>query len=485
MERLAGARVSRRLLISGAFAALGTAVAPGGNAALGATSHRGAARPRGMVLRAGPATIDLGGRTVATWAYDGLVPGPSIVATAGERVAVRLANALPDPTTVHWHGIRIDPAMDGAPGYTQAATRPGETFDYVFTVPDPGTYFYHSHVGMQLDRGLYGPLIIADPREPLGYDDEFTVVLDDWLDGIDGTPDDALRKLNASTDHDDTLRSPVMGGVSAELRHPHYLINGRVPEAPVTFDSRPGRRIRFRVINASADTPFRFALGDHRMTVTHTDGFPCKPVTVDTFIIGMGERYDFLVTLGSGAFPLVASAEGKGGQAMAIVRTSPGAAAPSPKVKVAQLDGKMLQYRELNAHHHDHLPRPSRTLTVALGMRPSGNEWTLNGKLADDPMRLRVNRGETVRIVLHNQSPMWHPMHLHGHTFQLRSNGTRGPRKDTVNIKPRERLNIDVHADNPGEWMFHCHNLYHQEQGMMGTLGYGKPPRRASHTMHH
>ncbi|MFB4266657.1 multicopper oxidase family protein [Nonomuraea sp. GTA35] len=472
--------MSRRLFVTGMFAALAGAVpVAAGRPAAGATARR---PHRGAVLRAKPAKVSIGPRTVTTWTYDGLLPGPRIEATAGGLVRAKLVNGLPAETTVHWHGIRLDARMDGAPGYTQKAVQPGGTFDYVFTVPDPGTYFYHSHVGMQNDRGLYGPLIVADPHEPLGYDQEFTVVLDDWVDGVGGTPDDALRRLNASTAHDDTLRSTLLGGVVGELRHPYHLVNGRAAETPEVFVSKPGRIVRFRVINAAADTAFRVALGGHRMAVTHTDGFPCAPVSVDTFLIGMGERYDFLVRLDDGAFPLVAEAEGKRARAFAIVRTSPRAAAPRSDVRLRELSQRMLRYADLTSRQADTLPRPSRSVTVTLGMRPSGNEWTLNDRLAADPMRLQVERGETIRIVLDNQSPMWHPMHLHGHTFQVRTSpGPRGPRKDTVNILPRERLNIDVRADNPGEWMFHCHNLYHQEQGMMGTLGYGPETRKMKH----
>jgi FtsP/CotA-like multicopper oxidase with cupredoxin domain len=479
------------LFVSGMFAALGTAPA----AAIGASTGMAAAgapasgvtavSPGRRVLRARPATVSLGGRALSTWTYDGVLPGPTLRATAGGTVRARLVNDLPAPTTVHWHGIRIAPDMDGAPGFSQRATPPGRTFDYVFTVPDPGTYFYHSHVGMQSDRGLYGALIVEDPHEPLGYDHEFTVVLDDWLDGVNGTADDALRRVN-TTRHDESLTSPALGGTSGHVRYPYYLVNGHTADRPTMFVSRPGTRARFRVINASADTAFRVALGGHRMTVTHTDGFPCAPVTVDTFMIGMGERYDFVATLAAGAFPLVATAEGKGGRAFAVVRTTPGARLPSPKGKVPELQRRMLTYQDLQAPRADHLRPPSRTVTVTLGlrMRPGGNEWLMNGRLANDPMRLRVDRGETIRIVLHNDTHMWHPMHLHGHTFQVRTSDRGGPRKDTVNVMPRKRVNIDVHADNPGEWMFHCHNLYHQEQGMMGVLGYGKAPRR-EHGMGH
>ncbi|MFB4290777.1 multicopper oxidase family protein [Nonomuraea sp. ATR24] len=473
--------VSRRLFVSGVFAALGAAPVAGpmdGPAVA-------AAAPRGSVLRARPGTVVLDGRTLPTWMYDDRLPGPLIRATAGRTVRVRLVNELPAPTTVHWHGIRITPKMDGAPGLSQRPTPPGGTFDYVFTVPDPGTYFYHSHVGMQSDRGLYGALVVADPREPLGYDQEFTVVLDDWQDGVRGTPEDAERRMSA-TSHDKGLSSPLLGGVAGHMRYPYYLVNGHTANEPRTFHSRPGARVRFRVINAAADTAFRVALGGHRMTVTHTDGFPCKHVTVDAFVLGMGERYDFVTTLGEGAFPLMAMAEGKSGRAFAVVRTSRGARRPSPDGTVPELNRQMLKYQDLEARRADQLPQPSRTVTVTFGLRkrPGGDEWTLNGHGADDPLRLRVERGETIRIVMHNDTHMWHPMHLHGHTFQVRTTDRGGPRKDTVNIKPRERMKIDVHADNPGEWMFHCHNLFHQEQGMMGTLGYGRPPRR-KHNMGH
>lgn len=474
-----GGRVSRRSFVTGMFAAISAPVLD--RAADAATR---AQRPWGTLLRARPTRMELGRRQVSTWAYNDGVPGPVIRATAGGTVRARLVNGLPEPTTVHWHGIRLAFPMDGAPGLSQRPTQPGETFDYVFTVPDAGTYFYHSHVGMQNDRGLYGALIVEDPHEPLGYDVEYTVVLDDWLDGVNGTPDDELRRLNASEEHDDTIRSSALGGVAGETLYPYYLVNGRPKGDPVTFAGRPGARARFRVINASADTAFRFAIGGHRLTVTHTDGFPCTPVTVDTVMLGMGERYDLLVTLGDGAFPMMAVAEGKRAKAYAVVRTSRRTAAPRRGSRVPELNGRMLAYRDLDAHRADHLPAPARSVRVRLGMEPSGNEWTLNGRLYDDPLRLRVDQGETIRIVLENESPMWHPMHLHGHTFQVRGKtGRRGPRKDTVNILPRERLWIDVHADNPGEWMFHCHNLYHQEQGMMGLFGYG-PPRRDLHMTH-
>ena len=131
-------------------------------------------------LRAAATRFDLGGTQVDTWAYDGVVPGPILRATAGDFMRITLDNQLPTDTTVHWHGIRLRNAADGVPGLTQNPVSSGQKFVYEFTVPDPGTYFFHPHVGLQLDRGLYAPLIVDDPAEPGGYDAEWVVVLDDW-----------------------------------------------------------------------------------------------------------------------------------------------------------------------------------------------------------------------------------------------------------------------------------------------------------------
>ncbi|MFI6984327.1 multicopper oxidase family protein [Embleya sp. NPDC050154] len=432
-------------------------------------------------LDAAPVTVDLGSRTVRTWAYGDRAPGPEIRVTAGGTVSARLRNGLPQETTVHWHGVRIDPAMDGAPGLSQVPVASGDTFDYRFTAPDPGTFFYHSHVGTQLDRGMYGVLVVEDPAEPLGYDAEWTVVLDDWLDGTGTDPDTELGTIRDTPRPARTLRSRLLGGTAGHVDYPHYLINGRTPQAPEEFTDSPGRRIRLRLVNAGADTAFRVGLGDHRLTVTHTDGFPVLPVTVDALLIGMGERYDVLVTLADGVFPLVAEAEGKDARAFAVVRTS-GGDAPDPSVSVPELDRRLLTLADLVADPSvDPGDAPARAVDLVLGRGRNGTGWTLGTAAARDvtPLRVPVSVGERVRLSFTNATRMWHPVHLHGHTFQVRGEEGRGPRKDTVIVRPRERVTVDVLAENPGEWMLHCHNLYHSELGMMATLGYGDTPPAA------
>ena len=460
-------------------------------AAEAARRRSGAAVSR--VLRAAPVTLDLGGRQVQTWAYDGTVPAAPIRVTAGDELRVRLVNDLSAPTTVHWHGLALRNDMDGVPDLTMAPVAPGGVFEYAFAVAHPGTYWFHPHVGVQLDTGLYAPLIVEDPAEPGGYDEEAVLVFDDWTDGWAAAPQailDAARRdgMGAMTGMGDPSSTGGMGGAgmgaaspgqplgsdTGDVVYPAHLINGRPPSDPSTIRSRPGRRIRLRLINAGADTAYRFAVGGHRLTVTHADGFPVQPVSVDTLLIGMGERYDVLVTAGAGAFPVVAVPEGKDDPAaLAILRTGPGAP-PGVGTRPVELTRELLEYAALRAAADVQLGpvAPDRTLQMTLTMADGGRRWLVNGRSYADREPLQVRAGERVRLVLSNQSMMFHPMHVHGHTFALARPDGAGPRKDTVNVLPMQDVTVDLQADNPGQWLAHCHNAYHGELGMMTTLSY-------------
>jgi FtsP/CotA-like multicopper oxidase with cupredoxin domain len=426
-------------------------------------------------LTATETTLDLGGRTVRSWAYGDRAPGRELRVTAGETLAVTLANQLPEPTTVHWHGVALRNDMDGVPEVTQRAVQPGETYDYRFTVPHPGTYWLHPHVGVQQDRGLYAPLIVDDPKEPLGYDREWVVVLDDWLDGVDGrTPEAELEKLSGGMGpmHHGVPHggSDLLGGDAGDVSYPFHLVNGRTADDPETFHAKPGERIRLRIINAGGDTAFRVALGGHRMTVTHTDGFPVEHATTDALLLGMGERYDALVTARDGAFPLTALAEGKGASGMAVLRTG-GGRPPQPSARPAELDGKLVRAGQLTADASVRLPprRPDRTIELRLTGSMMAYDWSINGEPYEPEPRYRMQSGERVRLRYVNDTDMWHPMHLHGHTFALPGDG---PRKDTAIVLPGRTLEADFDADNPGRWLTHCHNVYHGASGMMTVLGY-------------
>ncbi|AUM19242.1 MULTISPECIES: multicopper oxidase family protein [Rhodococcus] len=508
-------QMSRRRFLIGASAAAG-AVAFGGLSGCGRTGATGdPVAPTAEAVRrleaqrrvanqtivpahlaARPTQIDLGGRIVQTWGYGDTLPGPLLRARAGDLLQVRVDNQLPADTSIHFHGIALSNDMDGVPGLTQDPIAPGGAFTYEFTAPHPGTYFYHSHSGVQLDRGLYGVVVIDDPAEPGGYDDEWVVVLDDWVDGTGRTPDDVARELGMAAsgegsesagemggmDHGsmedmegmgdmgaETMQSDLLGG-AGDVNYPYYLVNGRIPTDPVSLTAVPGRRIRLRIVNAGSDTAFRLALGGHRMTVTHSDGFPVTPRETDALLIGMGERFDVLVTLADGVFPLYAAAEGKPGYGVALVRTGAGSAGPTD-TRPAELDRQVLLGTDLSPREQVRLASKSHDnyLSVDMGGTMSPYRWTLNGRAFPDAAPLAVAQGQRVRMRFRNMSMMFHPMHVHGHTFALVSGGAR---KDTVTVRPMQTVEVEFDADNPGQWALHCHNAYHQEAGMMTTVSY-------------
>ncbi|MFE4206583.1 multicopper oxidase family protein [Streptomyces goshikiensis] len=483
-------------------------VDPAGPEVRAAEAARKATGPLTEVKVTATATpLDLGGGvSVRSWAYGDTLPGKEVRATAGGTLALTLANNLPEATSLHWHGLALRNDMDGVPGLTQRDIAPGGSFSYEFAVPTPGTFWFHPHTGVQQDRGLYAPLIIEDPKEPLSYDKEWVVVLDDWLDGVDGsTPDAVLASLRKGMAANHAAHGPqagktakpgtpgttgatrsggpdrllmgsesdILGKEAGDVAYPHYLINGRVPADPSVFTAKPGDRIRLRIVNAGGDTAFRIALGGHQLTVTHTDGFPVEPATTDCLLLGMGERYDALVTAGDGVFPLTALAEGKGQAALAVLRTGAGTA-PTASTRPAELESRPLPADELKAAESVALDgrEPDRTLQMRLTGNMQRYNWAFDNEPYTPEQRRPVKAGERVRIEFANSTPMWHPLHLHGHTFALGTGGQGGARKDTTIILPGQRLTVEFDADNPGLWMAHCHNVYHSESGMMTVLGY-------------
>ena len=182
-------------------------VAADGDEVRAAEARRTPGTVRAVTLNPTVGPIDLGGTTVTTWSYGGTVPGGPIRVKAGEVVSATIHNGLPVDTSVHWHGLALRNDADGVPGLTQQPIKPNQEVAYRFTVPTPGTYWFHPHVGVQLDRGLYAPLIVEDPNEPLAYDDEWVIVLDDWLDGISGDPDDVSGPASSMRASPATARS--------------------------------------------------------------------------------------------------------------------------------------------------------------------------------------------------------------------------------------------------------------------------------------
>jgi len=430
-----------------------------------------------LTLRAAPGTVELGRRRAHTWLLNGALPGPTVRVRRSGRVRVTVENGLPEGTSIHWHGIRLKNAMDGVPDVTQPEIAPGDRFVYEFEPPDAGTFFYHSHSGLQLDTGIQGPLIVDDPDERVEYDDEAFLQLDDWLDGVDGlTPQAEMAQLEA-----DALDNPMMmpattppslmssGWPGAVVTgtfdkgdvqdYPLFLITGRPPESPHVVTAGAGRRVRLRIVNAGADATFAFFVEGQEMTVTHADAVPVRRVRTEAVVLGPGERYDAIVAVPEGVTRVIAAPMGKKGVAMAVLRSTGAKVRSGFEREPYAVPTRVLPYRDLQSLEGPLLDGTPRSIRLDLGKVEGEYKWLIQGQAYPDADPVAVEAGEYVRFVIRNGTGMIHPMHLHGHFFRL--GGPDGPVKDTFLPPPTRVSTIDWIADNPGRWAFHCHNEYH------------------------
>ncbi len=416
---------------------------------------------RAQVPLLGPGTVP-----VNVWAYNGQVPGPELRIRQGKKLRVLLDNRLSEDTTIHWHGVRVPNPMDGVPKMTQPPVAPRTTYDYEFVVPDAGTFLYHPHAhsSEQIGRGLYGALIVEEP-DPPAVDRELVWLLDDWR--IDNG-----QIAGGFGNGMDALMNGRVGNT--------VTINGRVPQ-PVAV--RPNERIRLRLLNIANARIFGLHFGGLRPVVIAIDGQPAPPRLADgPILLGPGMRTDLILDM-----------TGKPGDRVQItdnfyngleyqltsftyasspVRQTPLSTPidlrPNP-IAEPNLDG---------AEHHEMVFGGGMMSGMGGGMMGGGGMgWTVNGLVrTDDPSDalFTIPRGRTAVFDLRNETAWWHPIHLHGHSFRVISrNGTstaRKDRQDTILIPPQETAEIAFVADNPGDWMVHCHILEHQEAGMMATF---------------
>ena len=443
-------------------------------------------RVRKFNFSASVAKVNLGvGPDFKAWAYNGRVPGPEIRVREGDIVQVKLKNYLPEGTTIHWHGIPLQNAMDGVPGITQPAVQPGETFIYEFEASPAGSFIYHSHAGLQLDQGLYGPLIIEPGNNPGSYDREYTLMLEDWVmkDG-GGTADTERRQ----TGH-------MMGGMMRRRRgmrqgrrrpgdpllepvYDDYAVNGRVNPAVDDLEVRRGDRVKLRIMNPSAATQYYLRLAGHSLTITHTDGNPIEPVETDVLRIGMGERYDVMFTADNPGYWLLAAAEqGFGESRLRIPIRYRGINTKKPEAPDFKRGLRLAAYGDFSsAHDIDWHSEPAdRFYRQVLSGGMHSPYWTINNQVYPRADQLTVHEGQKVQLSYWNHSMMPHPMHLHGHFFRLMNPNLRPERwvlKDTLVVDHMQRYDIEFMADNPGKWFHHCHHLYHMEAGMANVVDY-------------
>jgi FtsP/CotA-like multicopper oxidase with cupredoxin domain len=398
------------------------------------------------------------GRQTPAWTYNGTVPGPLIRAVVGDRVVVHFKNSLPAPTTIHWHGLRVPNAMDGAPGATQEPIPPGGEFLYEFTLPDAGTYWYHPHFesSAQVGRGLYGAIVVEDPADPKAFGDDLVLLLSDM--SLDETG--AILPADSGGDFGD-----LFGREGTVL-----LVNGKV--AP-TLKVRTGKQQRWRIINATRARYYNLRLRNHRfMRLGGDNGLAARSSDVYNLVVTPGERADAVFTPadvpGSTAmlrwvptergFGTTFNRPGEDLLRIATVADAPVVPEPIPAAlrTIEPID-------VTNA--------TERTVELTIAVSTTDVTMGINGIPFWDSKPFEAKVGDTEIWHIVNNSDFSHPFHMHGYFFQVLDD-TRVPEwKDTVNVPTKSELRIAVrYDDRPGTWMFHCHILDHADVGMMGHL---------------
>jgi FtsP/CotA-like multicopper oxidase with cupredoxin domain len=419
-----------------------------------------------LEARVAPVEIAEGMR-VEAWTYNGGLPGPLIRLRVGDRLIVHFSNKLPQPTTVHWHGLRIPIQMDGVPGVSQPDVEPGGTFTYDFVVPDAGLYWYHPHImsAAQVGFGLYGALLVEDPEAdaPLAALDEIIIVLSD-----------------IEVDDKGRLEDPESGGSTGMAfgrEGNRLLVNGR--ERP-TLRARAGVPLRLRIVNAAKSRYFEIDPAGPRFTTFGGDGgIQERPVESETLVLAPGERVDTIFTpRGTPGETMVVDwrlfNRGYGsvearlplGPLFDIALDEPGAAStampsiPTRTIPPIDITGAKEVLVEL---------------TIAQNAKGEF-EYGINGVPFQKHKSFTARPGETQVWNLVNTTAWSHPFHLHGFFFQVLDANDQPVRpmawKDTVDVPFKQSLKIAVRfdEDRPGAWMYHCHVLDHADGGLMGMV---------------
>lgn len=456
-------KLTRRGLMAGALAGAGLGALP----AFGQSSATAPVQLRAQVAMKRLLPEQYGMTEI--WGFDGKTPGQEIRVTQGERVQRRLVNELPQATSIHWHGIRIDNAMDGVSGLTQDAVETGGAFEYDFVAPDAGTYWYHAHNRSmeQVARGLYGPLIVEE-TEALDIDREEILMFDDWL------VDPATGLLDSDF------------GAPHEMSHAGRNGNFIVTNGTFGLTKQVGQneRMRLRLINTANARIFELQFTGLSGWVVALDGMPLpSPQPLEEFLLlGPAQRADVIVDVtaeqGEVAGILAMINEQPQPQVVFDVtsvasqnrRTDPTALPPNEYAMVS-LD----QARRIELKMEGGAMGGLRSATLggeSKGFRDlarAGHFWAFNGAVGrvDDAPLARLERGEHVRMAITNDTSFPHAMHLHGmHFHEVAADGSLGPLRDTTLVFGGRSQEIAFVADNPGNWLFHCHMLSHAASGM-------------------
>ena len=591
--------INRRHFLAGGAAAAGIAgFYPAWAATMShglATKGFGTLSGTDLTINVAETAFNVNGRTGHAISLNGTIPAPLVRLKEGSRVRITVNNHLDEDTSIHWHGLIVPFEMDGVPGISFPGIKAHSSFVYEFPLKQAGTYWYHSHSGLQEQLGHYGPLIIDPARpDPIASDREHVIVLSDWsfmhphtiftrlkqeggffnrqkmtlTDRLSGKTDPMTaeeRDMFARMRMDPTDISDV---TEAAYK---FLINGHTPQENWTGIFKPGERVRLRIINAAAQTTFNLRIPGLPMMVVATDGIEVRPVEIDEFQIGNAETYDVIVQPQDRAYSFVAETIDRSGMGVATLAPRPGmrAAVPAlrerptlgmkdmgmghsnggdagaipgdsmdhsshgaaaalaapemdhsthgaatassapamdhsnmnmrdksqvnfpvgvgvdmiapmpmnrvgdPGIGLDDVGHRVLTYRDLvSLKPRTDLRAPTRMIEIHLTGNMERFMWSMDGQqLSENPEPYRFARNERVRMRLINDTMMTHPMHLHGHFWEIvNGHGAHQPLKHTVRVLPGGFIDLDLTADAPGDWAFHCHLLYHMHAGMMRVV---------------
>ena len=542
-------------------------------------------------------TID--GRDGHAVLVNGQLPAPLLRWREGQDITINVSNRLEVDTSIHWHGILLPFHMDGVPGVSFPGIKPGATFTYRFPLLQAGTYWYHSHSGLQEQQGHYGPIII-DPAQPdpVSYHREHVIVLSDWTfehphrlfaklkkvshvynrqqrtlgDFFSDARRDGLQRTLADRQMWGAMRMNPADIADVTAATYTYLINGHSPADNWEGLFRANERVRLRFINASSMTIFHVRIPDLPMTVVGTDGLNVQPVDTDEFQIGVAETFDVIVSPEDRAYTIMAESNDRGGYASATLTPTPGLAAAVPALRPrptltmkdmamdhgshggmdhsgmdhgdmdhsqhAGMDHGSMNHGSMDHSRHTGMNRsqpagptrqthphpggagvvgfaenpvnrlherplglenephrvlvytdlkslepnpdtraPGRELELHLTSNMERYMWSFDGrKFSEVREPIVFHEGERLRLTLVNDTMMPHPIHLHGMFFEVvTAEHAFKPRKHTVVVKPGEKMAVDITADAPGDWAFHCHLLYHMHAGMMRIVSVRAP----------
>ena len=530
--------------------------------------------------------MNVAGRIARPITINGSMPGPLIRLKEGQRAKLHVSNALDESTSIHWHGIILPENMDGVPGVSFPGIKAGESYHYEYDVQQSGTYWYHSHSGLQEQLGHFGPLVIDPADGDIGADREHVIILSDWTFE---DPDEVFRNLKVAEGYYN-YQQRTLGDTFDDIRRQGlaktwqersmwnemrmsardlldvtgstytYLMNGRDNSTNWTALYKPGEKIRLRIINGSAMSFFDFRIPGLEMTVVSADGQPIMPVTVDEFRIGVAETYDVIVTpkndrpytlfaesmdrsgyvrgtlateLGQeapvpelrpvpergmaamgmshemGGMDMITTNEdqlgmddhqemsgGHGGHKAATqqrpsapdlgIEHAPGGHGPGaamiarnpvsrlnePGIGLENVDHRVLVYGDLiGAHPWPDDREPERDIELHLTGNMEKYMWSFDGvKYTEVNGPVEFHHGERLRLIMVNDTMMDHPIHLHGMWMELENGQYPRPRKHTISLKPSEVVSLQISADAPGSWAFHCHLLYHMKAGMFRVV---------------